>query len=336
MALISIPSGHCRFGCRSRFCPSQHAICELNMTLDLTLHEQSRSEGSSKILRLEKNGSATGTGPRIDSSSDKKQTTEPLHGRHIGTALHHQDKGKFVSILLSALQKPLQAKPFPRTKCQICGENFSSREKLFKHLRAHSHAPNWTPSLLLAELQTVRDFVQNYSNEHQLDHARWCLQKLVTAVDRMKPHEARKMSRARADNGATILHFLVDLWAALSKKNWFTRTSRSFVTILKQLIAWAISSSEISPKFPVSHSKLPASSKTSWCGPWFTKCAGAQRRKYCGFQSEQRILQQAEMKKPLTDFFISEEKCWMHHDCKPGETALEVCTGLPFVRMDVK
>ena len=69
------------------------------------------------------------------------------------TMADHTDP--FLSTLLSALRKPLEPKPCPRTECVMCGEQFTSRERLFKHLRAHSHAPNLTSSVLLAELQTL-------------------------------------------------------------------------------------------------------------------------------------------------------------------------------------
>ena len=325
MAHVSVPSVCCHFGCPS------HPITHVDK--NFISHERSESKELAKCCSLESNRSAIGTGQRINLSAYIKQTTKPLHELGNGTSCCNEGKETHVSRLLSAIQKTLTAKPCPRTKCQICGERFTSREKLFKHLRAYSHAPNWTTSVLLTELQTLRNFIQNHSNKHQLDHARWCLQQLATTVNRMKPQEARKISRARADNGATILHFLVDLWAAWSKTESYKNKSCSFVATLQQLASWAIRSSTISPELPLSHNKLPASSKTVWCGPWFSKCDGSQRRKYCGFQRAQQILQQAEMNKPLTDFFISKDKCWVHHDCKPGETALEVCTDLPFVRM---
>ena len=210
--------------------------------------------------------------------------------------------------------------PCSRKVCSTCGRQFTSRTQLFKHLRIHSHGQNWTQTALLAELQTLLEFLKKRQYDQSLHYARWCLQKIVNAVSALRPQEAREIARSRAHNGATILHFLLNIWCAWPKK---PLPPISVFQLLKQLASWAIRSSEISPP-------PQEKSVTEWSGLWFTKHSGFQRGSYCGYQSAQRARQQAALTKPLAEFCISGDKCWPHHSCRPGESALQVCVGLGF------
>ena len=295
---------------------------------------------------------------------DVKQRAIATHGEQTGCYSLRKGKDAFCSAFLSALKQPTTSPPrLSGNVCGVCQRQFSSRNKLFGHLRSNNHGQNWTPTALLVELQALVYLLQNQTSKSQdrpqehrakLCYVFWCLQKIVSTVPHLQSQEAHRMARTRAQNGATILHFVVDLWAICTKVFYSkicseagpkvvcskvnSNVQKPFSTLLpaviqnlKRIISWAIRNSKLSPKLPISHSKLPASSKMSWSGPWCTKHSATARGKYCGFKSAQQILQResdrAANAKPLVNFTINMDIIWTRHDCKPGETALQVCAG---------
>ena len=312
---------------------------------------------SSQMMKFTQRDAATplllqqrSTPAKVLPSVPGKQTEINIHRQQVVSSSQRKDKDAICSAFLSALKQPVtSAQALPGNVCVVCHTRFSSRTKLFKHLRCKGHGKNCTPTALLLELQALMDLLKNKtykSHRTQLCYVFWCLQKILTALSHLQPHEARRVARTRAHNGATILHFVVDLWAICAKgfsskviletvSNSGT-TTKPFPTvmprvvqILKLLISWAIRSSKISPKSTINKSKLLASSKPVWCGPWFTKHSATSRGEYCGYQNArrdaQRDAQRALDSKSLTEFAISNDTIWTHRDCKPGETALQVC-----------
>ena len=224
------------------------------------------------------------------------------------------------------------AKKLPSRKvCSTCGMKFSSRNKLFKHLRSVSHGQNRVQNALLVQLQELLEFLLNgppskeTKSEQKLRSAGCRLQKIATMVSRLQPQEARAIARMRADNGATILHFLLDIRAAWPKYGFrVVDDSNVPQALLKKLVSWTICSSEITK---------PVQKKVAkqWSGP----CQN-QRGAYCWYSTPyptygiyiRPSYPQSTRPTEVASFRLRTDTCWVYHTCRPGESAFQVAMRL--------
>ena len=223
-----------------------------------------------------------------------------------------------------------------RTVCSTCGMKFSSRNKLFTHMRSVSHGQNRVQNVLLVQLQELLGILLNgppskktkcglFVKEPKLRSAGCRLQKIVNMVSRLQPQEARAIARMRADNGATILHFLLDIRAAWPKYGFrVVGDSNVPQALLKKLVSWTICSSEIT---------TPVQKKVAkqWSGP----CQN-QRGEYCWYSTPyptdgiyiRPSYPQSTRPTEVASFRLCTDTCWVYHTCRPGESAFQVAMRL--------